>query len=252
MPLCLYEWFMINFTQLEIESVGISENDFLSIASHELKTPITGLKLQAEMAKRAIEKLGPDAFSPERVKKLVDNFHYDINRLKRLVDDLLDVSRITSGKLSMKMESVNVEEFLIEIVERMSQSFTQFNQLVDVKINAPIHMTWDPHRMEQVICNLICNAIRYGNGTAIKLYVFTHSNNLFISVSDKGPGISRENQKFLFQKSKKKEIKVENEGLGLGLYISNEIVKAHKGQIHLESHFGEGANFTVEIPILHH
>lgn len=242
---------MINLKQFEKESVGQYENEFLSIASHELKTPITGLKLQAEMAKRAIEKLGPDAFSPDRVKKLIDNFHYDINRLKRLVDDILDVSRITSGKLSMKMEYINVEEFLLEIVDRMSQNFPLFNHLVDVKINAPIHMTWDPHRMEQVISNLISNAIRYGNGSSIKFYIFTHSKSLFISVSDKGPGISPENQKFLFERFNKKKEKIENGGLGLGLFISNEIVKAHNGQIHLESHFGEGANFTVEIPVIH-
>ncbi len=231
--------------------INLHENDFLSIASHELKTPIAGLKLQAEMAKRAIEKNGPEAYSPERVKKLVDNFHYDINRLKRLVDDILDVSRITSGKLSMKMEYINIEKFLFEIVERMSQSFIQFNHLVDVKINAPIHMTWDSHRMEQVISNLISNAIRYGNGLPIKFYVFTHSKSLFISVSDKGPGISDENQKSLFERFKKKKEKIENEGLGLGLYITNEIVKAHKGKIHLVSLSGEGANFTVEIPVIH-
>lgn len=242
---------MINLKQFEKESVGQDENEFLSIASHELKTPITGLKLQADMAKRAIEKLGPDAFSPERVKRLIHNFHYDINRLKILVDDILDVSRIASGKLSMKMEYVNVEEFLFEIVDRMSQNFSQFNHLVDVKINAPIHMTLDPHRMEQVISNLISNAIRYGNGSSIKFYIFTHSKSLFISVSDKGPGISNENQKCLFERLKKKKNKIENEGLGLGLFISNEIVKAHNGQIHLASHFGEGANFTVEIPIIH-
>jgi signal transduction histidine kinase len=241
---------MINFKQLANESVGHHENEFLSMASHELKTPITGLKLQAEMAKRAIEKLGPDALSPERVKKLVDNFHYDINRLKRLVDDILDVSRITSGKLTMRMEIINVEVLLLEIVDRMTQSFTQFNHLVDVKINTPINMTLDPHRIEQVITNLISNAIRYGNGSPIKFYIFTHSKSLFISVSDKGPGISDENQKSLFDRFKKKKIKIENEGLGLGLYITNEIVRAHKGQIHLESHFGEGSNFTVEIPFI--
>ena len=231
--------------------INFHENDFLSIASHELKTPITGLKLQAEMAKRAIEKLGPDAFSPERVKKLVDNFHYDINRLKRLVDDILDVSRITSGKLSMEMEYVNIEEFMFEIVDRMSQSFIQFNQLVNVKINAPINVILDLHRMEQVISNLISNAIRYGNESPITFYIFTHSKHLFISVSDKGPGISAENQRSLFERSEKKKRKIENEGLGLGLYIANEIVKAHKGKIHLESHLGEGTNFTVEIPIIH-
>lgn len=243
---------MIKYEKHEKESFWQKENEFLSIASHELKTPITGLKLQAEMAKRAIEKHGPDAFCAERVKKLVDNFHYDINRLKRLVDDILDLSRITSGKLSMKMERINIDVFLLQIVERISQSFTQFNQLVDVKINAPIFMNLDPHRMEQVISNLISNAIRYGNGSPIKLYVFAHSKKLFISVSDKGPGISFENQKSLFERFKKKKEKIENEGLGLGLYITSEIVKAHQGEIKLESLSGEGATFIVEIPIIYH
>ena len=223
--------------------------NFLSIASHELKTPIAGLKLQAEMAKRAIEKLGPDALSPERVKKIIDNFYNDIDRLKRLVDDMLDISRIQSGKLSMKFERINVDAYMTEVIERMSFNVPKFNLLVNANTNAPVWANWDPLRIEQVITNLICNACRYGNNSKIKLMTSVHKESIIISVSDSGPGISEENQKLIFDRFKGGMRRSDNSGLGLGLFIANEIIKAHGGQLQLESILGKGSNFLVKIPI---
>jgi len=225
------------------------EKDFLSIASHELKTPITGLKLQAEMAKRAIEKLGPEALSPERVKKIIDNFYNDIDRLKRLVDDMLDVSRLNSGKLSMKLEPVHVDEFMGEVIERMTHNFPNFNKLVNVTINAPVSVRWDSMRIEQVMNNLLSNAFRYGNDSEIKFSTHVEDDKVHFTVRDQGHGISLENQNLIFERFKGCTEKNDNSGLGLGLFIANEIVKAHNGQIHLESTPGQGAAFTVELPL---
>jgi signal transduction histidine kinase len=226
------------------------KNMFLSIASHELKTPITGLKLQAEMAKRTIDRLGPEALSPEKVKKIIENFHQDINRLKRLVDDMLDISRINTGKLSMSFEYINFDEFMEEIKERLSLNFPNFNRLVKVNINTPVIIQMDPLRLEQVINNLISNAFRYGQDSDIELTTCYNDEFLFISVSDQGPGIKMMEQDLIFKKFEQSNVKRETSGLGLGLFISHEIIKEHRGSIHLRSAPGEGATFKVQLPLI--
>ena len=223
-------------------------NELLSIASHELKNPITGLKLQAEMAKRSIEMQGPDALSPIKVKKIIDNFHTDIVRLKRLVDDMMDVSRIDSGKLSMKYEYFNLDDFMYEVLERISNIFPSYKDLVSIKINTPVLVKWDRIRMEQVISNLFCNAFKYGNGTPIKLSTTFDDQNILISVSDEGPGIADIDQATIFERYKTASDKKDCCGLGLGLYLCHEIVKSHRGMIRLKSSPGKGSTFTVVIP----
>lgn len=226
----------------------IINSNFISIASHELKTPITGLKLQAEIAKRMIDKLGPEALTPDRVKKIIDNFHNDIDRLKRLVDDILDITRISSGKLSMKYETINVDSFMTEVVERMSLNFPKFNQLVSVHMHTPVLVHWDSLRIEQVIINLMSNALRYGKNSNIELLTYIEADNIVISVKDHGAGMSASEQKKLFEKFKFDTGKKEGSGLGLGLYIAYEIVKSHGGRLELQSEPGYGSTFTVKLP----
>lgn len=223
-------------------------NELLSIASHELKNPITGLKLQAEMAKRSIETQGPDALSPIKVKKIIDNFHTDIVRLKRLVDDMMDVSRLDAGKLSMKYEYFNLDEFMSDVLERLSSTFPSYKDLVKVTINTPVLVKWDRVRMEQVISNLFCNAFKYGNDSQIKLSTSFDDQHILISVSDQGPGIAEIDQATIFDRFKIASDKKDCCGLGLGLYLCHEIVKAHRGTIKLKSSLGKGSTFTVVIP----
>lgn len=226
----------------------ITTSNFLSVASHELKTPITGLKLQAEIAKRMIDKLGPEALTPDRVRKIIDNFYNDIDRLKRLVDDILDISRISSGKLSMKYETINVDNFMTEVVERMALNFPKFNQLVSVHMHTPVLVHWDSLRIEQVITNLMSNAFRYGNNSNIELLTYIEAENIIISVRDHGTGMSAAEQSKLFEKFKFESGHKECSGLGLGLYIANEIVKSHGGRLELKSEYGYGSTFTVKLP----
>lgn len=223
-------------------------NELLSIASHELKNPITGLKLQADMAKRSIETQGAEALTPVKVKKIIDNFHTDIERLKRLVDDMMDVSRIDTGKLKMKYEYFNLDDFMYDLLERISTTFPNYKDQVKVTINTPVLVKWDRVRMEQVISNLFCNAFKYGNDSQIKLSTTFDDQNILISVSDEGPGIADLDQATIFDRFKSASIKKDCCGLGLGLYLSHEIVKAHRGTIRLKSSLGKGSTFTVVIP----
>lgn len=223
-------------------------NELLSIASHELKNPITGLKLQADMAKRSIETQGAEFLTPVKVKKIIDNFQTDIARLKRLVDDMLDVSRLDTGKLSMKFEYFNLDEFMYDVLERMSATFPTYQELVQISINTPVLVKWDRIRMEQVISNLFCNAFKYGNNSPIKLTTTFDDQYILISIADQGPGIADIDQATIFERSKTPDIKKNPCGLGLGLYLCHEIVKAHRGSIKLKSSIGKGSTFTVMIP----
>lgn len=221
--------------------------DILSLASHGLRNPIAGLKLQAEMAKRSIDTQGEETLSAVKVKKIIDKFQNDIDRLHRLVDDMLDVALIDNEKLAMKFEYFNLDEFLFGVISRLSQTFPSFDEQVKASINTPVLVKWDMVRMEQVISNIMCNAFRYGNGSQIKFSSSFDDRNILISIKDDGPGISQDEQANLFERNKPRPSK-KSSSLGLGLYIGQEIVKAHRGKIEVKSTLSVGSTFTIVIP----
>jgi PAS domain S-box-containing protein len=216
-------------------------NEFISTASHELKTPLAALMLQMEMAKRSSN------LSPEKVSKILDNTHRDVLRLKRLVDDMLDVSRIASGKLSMDFEFFHLDDFMEELLERMKPAFPQFDK-VKIHFNAPVIVHWDRFRIEQVVVNLLTNAFRYGEDQNISIHTKIGGNRASIVVKDFGMGIAKENLNKIFERFERGSNTRETSGLGLGLYICQEIVNHHQGQIIVQSVVGAGSTFTVELP----
>ncbi len=231
------------FTNKKLQEALAMKHEFICVASHELKTPLTALKLQVEMAKRVMDNHGVDAISPGKVRSIINRTHQDVLRLSRLVDDLLDASRINSGKFTMKYEYFNLEDFMEDFTQRMS------HQRIRMTIHAPVMVKWDKFRIEQVIINLLNNAFRYGNGSEVDLDVSTGGNLVFIKVRDYGPGISQECQKKIFARFECGDMDRATEGLGLGLYISQEIIKHHNGKIVLNSELGKGSTFELQIPI---
>lgn len=223
------------------ESLAL-KNEFICVASHELKTPLTSLMLQVEMVKRFMDHHGADAISPVKVKSLINRTHQDVLRLSRLVDDMLDISRINSGKFTMNYEYFNLEEFMDDFLDKVAYS------QIRKKINAPILVKWDKFRIEQVMLNLLNNAIRYGEDSQIDVEVSVGDNLAFITIRDYGPGIPMEMQKKIFERFERGDIS-KSEGLGLGLYISQEIIQHHKGKILLDSEIGKGAAFVLQIPL---
>lgn len=235
--------------ETELKKALEVKSEFLSIASHELKTPLTGLKLQADLAKRIIDKQGPEGLSPNKIKQIINNFHSDINRLKRLVDDMLDISRINTGKLSMNFEYFNFDDLMNEVVERLKLTFPQFDKLVSTSLYSPALVRWDSLRIEQVITNLLSNAFRYGEGTPIELVTCYQGSSIIIEVADQGPGIPENIQGRIFERFESSSHGREKSGLGLGLYISRGIVLAHHGTIWVQSAPTPGCRFIVEIPV---
>ena len=235
-------------TQKNLEQVALVRDEFMAIASHELKTPLTSLKLQAQLRKRNLQKKGVEYFTPETMTKMFNDDERQLQRITHLIDDMLDISRISSGKLSMNFEQFNLGDMVKDLVERNQDLFLQAECPIELDISSSIVGNWDRFRIEQVVMNLITNAMRYGQKKPILVQVRDSALGGQIIVKDNGNGIAIENQQKIFLRFERVGSGQEITGLGLGLYIVKKILEAHKGSIQVMSKLGDGATFLVELP----
>jgi len=227
-----------------------SRDDFLSIASHELKTPLTSLKLQSQQFERSLRKNDPAVFEPDRIRQFSTLTNKQVDRLTRLVDDMLDISRIRFGKLTINKTKLDVCELVNDVIERMKPQFIQSGAPAPIlKTCSQLFATADKMRLEQVMMNLLTNALRYGSNKQVTVEVLSIGQNVQIQIKDQGIGISKEAQEKIFERFERAIEADEVSGLGLGLYISRQIVLAHSGKIWVESELGKGSTFYVEIPV---
>lgn len=237
-----------------------SRDEFLSIASHELKTPLTSLFLQLQMMDRLLKKNGGlseeppnrEAFAKyfERFTGSIDNAIRQSTKLSSLLDELLDLTRIRLGKLSLQKSEVDVYQLVSEAFDRINALAQKAK--IEMAFDCPKGLTgfWDPVRIDQVISNLLTNGIKYGGGSPVTMTVKkTGVDSVVISVEDRGPGIPRELQDKIFERFERAVSGNQISGLGLGLYISRQIVEAHEGSIQVRSEKGKGACFEVTLPL---
>ena len=220
------------------------KDEFMGIASHELKTPLTSIKAYMQLIQRSTREMENNKLA-DYVNRANDN----IDKLSSIISDLLDVSRIQSGKLIMSMDIFNFKDLLEEVAEGMQ--YTSYNHEIIIKNIPEIHVFADRLRIEQVMVNFISNAMKYSPdcGTVI-LNVETNDNLLIFSVRDCGIGISKENLKYIFDKYFRVHNSTEEfSGIGIGLYISSEIIKRHSGKMWVESEEGKGSTFYFQIPL---
>jgi signal transduction histidine kinase len=231
-------------------SVQVRDN-FISIASHELRTPLTPLKLQVQLIRSQLQ-------MPERLsnpsylklfKELLDDAETQVDRLSKLVENLLDVSRITTNRLPLSLELVDFGDLVTSVVKRFSPQLSALK--IDLKLNATPGIVGflDRSRMEQVVINLLTNAMKYGLGRPIEVSVEKVGKNMVLTVTDHGIGIRKEDQKKIFGRFERFVSMRSFGGLGLGLYISLQIIELHEGKIEVSSRFSEGSQFVVTIPI---
>lgn len=224
-------------------------DEFLSIASHELRTPLTPLKMQIQGVARQIGNDNATTLTPERLLKMVETSDRQITRLSALIDDLLDVTRISAGKLSLNKETFSMKEMIADVVAQYSHQFKYSQSPVEIRIDSDAEGLWDKVRIEQVLINLLTNAAKYAPKKPILVTMEKNSTMVKIQVKDLGPGISPENQERIFKRFERVSDKQNIGGLGLGLYICKQIVEAHQGQIYVQSVLGEGSTFVVELPL---
>jgi signal transduction histidine kinase len=203
--------------------------EFLSIASHELKTPLTSIKLHTQVFKRN------SSYSKEKVDRLVDQIDIQSTRLIKIIDDMLDISRIRTGQLVMTKTKFNLSEVVEELLAAQISS----------KIESNIFINGDRERIIQAISVILNNAARYGRGLPIRVRLVQRKTKIIFSVQDQGYGISPEDQKRIFQRFQRAVPASEVSGIGLGLFIANEIVESHNGKIIVKSEIGQGSTFKV-------
>ncbi len=224
-----------------------TRDEFLSIASHELKTPLTSLSLQIQLMQKTINNEGKLP-SVEKLVKVFDLSHKQVQRLNNLIEDLLDVSRIQAGRLSFNFEQINLSETVTDMANRFTDLLAKAGCEVVLNIQKNVIGRFDLTRIEQVIDNLISNILKYAPGGKIEVSLKTSDDKAILSFRDSGPGISAEAQNVIFERfSRATNSNVS--GLGLGLYIVSEIVKGHQGKIRLESTVNQGSNFIIELPL---
>ncbi len=227
-----------------LEEVTKIRDEFISIAGHELKTPLTSMKLQAQMTKKQLS--NTEKFTLDRVNRHLDYTNNQIARLNKLVDDMLDISRINTGKMQIMKSKLNLSNLLEELVERFAPQFEAVNCQVQKVITPEIVGNWDSYKLEQVINNLFSNAIRYSANKPVQINLIEVGNTAILNVKDEGPGIPPEDIERIFERFERVSSSVS--GLGLGLYITRQIVELHDGKIRVESELGKGANFILELP----
>ena len=218
-------------------------DEFMSIASHELKTPLTALQLQLSNVRGQASEAGGDlARKVDRAMRVGD-------RLVQLVEALLDVSRIASGKLKLNVESFDLVEAVREIVERLRDSAANAGCNLSLQTDGAIEGRWDRLRVEQVVTNLISNATKYAAGQPVDVSVTRKGDAAVLEVRDRGAGIQEAELSRIFERFERATSTRNYGGLGLGLYVARQIAEAHGGTIAARNIPDGGAAFTVNLPI---
>jgi signal transduction histidine kinase len=223
-------------------------DEFLSIASHELKTPLTPLKLQIQLLRRLQEMNVEPEVLKKRLAIVVESTERQIHRLGKLVDELLDVSRIHYGKMSLERSEVDLAELIRELVSRFSGELKLAGCTVELEAPEQLIANVDRMRIEQVFTNLLTNAAKYGSGKPIAIRLQGEGNQAVLEIQDHGIGISIDDQARIFKRFERAVSPANFGGLGLGLYIVSQILDAHGGEISVRSSPGQGSCFSVRLP----
>jgi len=233
----------------ELERISQAKSEFLSITSHQLRTPLSAIKGYLSMIAEGIY-----GEIPERLKKPLKNVYLSNERLIKLVNDLLDISRIEAGKMEMKFERTNLEELINEVVSELEIEAKKkglYLKFEKPKEKLP-QILIDKEKIRQVILNIVDNAIKYTKEGGATIRLKRVGNSLQIAVSDTGIGMTKEEIAKLFESFSRGAggRKSWVEGAGLGLYISKKLIDLHQGKIWAESEGrGKGSTFFVELPI---
>lgn len=221
-------------------------DDFLLVASHELRTPITPLRLQLDLLHRLVAKKAEGPY--DLIERSLATSRHQVTRICVLVDHLLDASRVASGRLPLVKERVNLTELVLGALR-------QFEPLAEheaIRLKAgpmePIVGNWDPFRIQQVLDNLLSNALKYGNQKPVEVSITREGRTAIIAVTDQGIGIAEDDQKRIFERFERAASAKNFGGLGIGLFIANEIVREHGGTLQVRSRLGEGSTFEARLP----
>jgi signal transduction histidine kinase len=221
-----------------------ARDEFLSIVSHELRTPLTSLRLGIDHVQRLVDG-GADAAS---ISARLDSAARRVGRLTSLVDQILDVSRIEAGVLALDRRSVDLAEVARSVVERLERAAASASCAIELRTRENVVGEWDRRAIEQVVANLVSNALKYGAGKPVAVETMALGGTATLRVRDQGIGVAPEDVARLFERFGRVVSPRHYGGLGLGLYIARRLVEAHGGTIGVASERNVGSTFTVRLP----
>ncbi|MCY7371172.1 MAG: hybrid sensor histidine kinase/response regulator [Polaromonas sp.] len=236
-------------TQAQLQRAVQVRDDFMSMASHELRTPLNTLLLQAQLRRRLA---GGATLAPEKIQAMVERDEQQIRNIMRLIDDMLDVSRMQRGTLDIAPAPSDLAGLVRRTIESHADQAAAVGCTLELSAPDALPGLWDEFRIEQVVANLLTNAVRYGNGKPVQVEVASEpaAGEARVSVRDQGIGIAPEDHARIFNQFERAVGKQVAPGLGLGLFISRQIAHAHGGRIEVKSALGEGSTFSLRLPLV--
>jgi signal transduction histidine kinase len=239
-------WLLLQERENELTELMKLRDNFVSIASHELKTPVTGLQLQLYLLDKDVSKPISDG---ENLKKRVRVCNQQIRNLVRLIDSMLDVSRMQAGRIEIQKQEANLTEVTEEVVSRLRDEAELAHCPLKVDLDPGVWGTFDPVRVGQAVSNLVSNALKYGPGKPISLALKKSPNEARITVRDEGIGIDAQDQARIFSIFERAVDRSNMSGLGIGLYLAKEIIDLHGGNILVSSTPNQGSSFEIILPL---
>ncbi|MYM29085.1 response regulator [Duganella sp. CY15W] len=235
-------------TQAQLKHALVMRDEFMSMVSHEMRTPLNTLYLETQLRKMQLERGNMAAFGPDQLQRMVARDDRQIQSIIRLIDDMLDVSRIRSGKLSLRPGWVELSGLLRRVVHDLTPQANTAGTSITLDAATPVSGWWDEFRIEQIVVNLLTNALRYGCQQPVHVSLTVEQDSARVDVRDCGPGIAPENQQKIFEPYERGVGSEAPAGLGLGLYISRQLAEVHEGSLTLHSKPGEGSVFSLTLP----
>lgn len=224
-----------------------ARDEFLLVASHELRTPLSVLQLQLEMLQKSFHRRSREDVERGTAERL-DRAVRQTGRLHRLIENLLDVARLTAGRLTLEPEEIDLSQIVRDVVERFAEDVGRAGSRVELHTSTPVRGWWDRLRVEQVVTNLLSNALKYAPGKPVEIAVEADAESATLSVLDHGGGVSPQDLTRIFGRFERAVPARYNSGLGIGLYVTRQIVEAHGGAVSATNQPGAGARFTVTWP----
>ena len=219
-------------------------DEFFSTVAHELRNPLNALHLTLAGLARA--QSGASPMTPDQVVARINRASTQVMRLSKMVDDMLDVSRISSGRFQLQNEKFDSVVIVHDVIERMKDQAGPDQISVTMPPSLILHC--DRVRFAQVVSNLLSNAIQYGEYKPIEIHLRTDDDTVRLSVIDHGIGIAAEDQERIFERFEKLGKESPNVRFGLGLWIAREVIGAMHGKVSVSSELGKGSAFTIELP----
>ena len=231
-----------------LEEAVRARDNFLAVASHELKTPLTSLLLHAQLRQKKLRLDQNPVLTPDQYKKMLEVDERQLRKLSTIVDNMLDISKLSVHGTKLVPIEFNLSDLINEIVERMRPQMEEAGCEIIIDPMPSISVNWDRLRIEQSIVNILNNCVLYAKGKPVLIQVISNETHVQVLIADQGMGIGKEHHERIFKIYERAVSKSEVSGMGLGLYIAKEAVKAHSGTISLQSEVGKGATFSIEIP----